>query len=383
MIVEVVTVGTELLLGDLVNSNAAAIGRRLADEGFDIHYQVVVGDNLGRLVATLSTAVERADAVVITGGIGPTQDDLTREALCELADVPMVRDRGHATWIDARIRAQGREPAPNVKRMADLPEGAEGLRNANGVALGIALQHEGRWLYAMPGVPAEMIAMLDDEVLPRLRAAAGEPAVLRSKVLHSWGLGESAVSDLLDDLFVSHNPSVAFLIKDMEVRVRITAKAETEEAALALIDPMEREVRHRLGDAVFAEDDETVEQIVLASLARLGWTVATVERSTLGQVGARLAAADPGGSRFAGTTIRGARHASTPDGSVILEVGEIGPDSTPGTRTTRPVSITVTTPKGSSARVFEFGGDDERLRSFAAIAGLHMLRAALETSHPG
>jgi nicotinamide-nucleotide amidase len=381
--VEVVTVGTELLLGDLVNSNAAAIGRRLADEGFDTHYQVVVGDNLERLVATLSTALERADAVVITGGIGPTQDDLTREALCELAGVPMVRDHEHATWIDARIRAQGRQPAPNVMRMADLPEGAQGLRNANGVALGVALRHAGVWLYAMPGVPPEMIPMLDHEVLPRLRAAAGEPAVLRSKVLHSWGLGESTVSDLLDDLFASHNPSVAFLIKDMEVRVRITAKAEVEAAALALIEPMEREVRQRLGEAVFAEDDETVEQIVLASLARLGWTVATVERATLGQIGARLRAADRGGSRFAGTTIPRAGHSPAPDGDVVVEVGEIGPDTTPGTRTTRPVSITVTTPRGSSVRGFEFGGDDERLRSFAAIAGLHVLRAALETSRSG
>lgn len=379
MIVEVVTVGTELLLGEVINSNAAAMGRRLADDGFDTHFQVVVGDNLERLVAALSTALGRADAVVITGGIGPTQDDLTREALCELAGVPMTRDLDHADWIEARIRAQGREPGSNVMRMADLPEGAEGLRNANGVALGVALQHDGSWLFAMPGVPPEMIAMLEGEVLPRLREAAGEPAVLRSRVLHSWGLGESAVSDLLDDLFASHNPSVAFLIRDMEVRIRITAKADVEEAALALIEPMEREVRRRLGDAVFAEDDETVEQIVLSALARLGWTVATVERATLGRVGARLAAADRGGSRFACTTVPGAGESTPAPADVVVEVGEIGPDTPTGTRTTRPVSVEVTTPSGSSARIFEFGGDDERLRSFATVAGLHMLRTALQS----
>ncbi len=241
MIVEILAVGTELLLGDIVNSNAAVIGHRLGEEGFDIHYQVVVGDNLARVVEALRTAAGRSDAVVITGGIGPTQDDLTREALCALAGVAMTRDEAHASWIDTRIRGQGREPSPSVLRMADLPAGAEGLPNVNGVALGVAIEHDGRWLFAMPGVPAEMVPMLDHEVMPRLRRLAGKPAALRSRVLHCWGLGESAIADKLDDLFASSNPSVAFLIRDMEVRVRITAKAEDESRALTLIEPVESE----------------------------------------------------------------------------------------------------------------------------------------------
>jgi len=369
-------VGTELLLGDIVNSNAATIGRRLAQEGFDIHHQVVVGDNLGRLVEVLRTAVGRADAVVITGGIGPTQDDLTREALCELAGVDMTRDEDHSRWVDARIRATGREPSPNVLRMADLPSGAEGLPNANGVALGVALEHDGCWLFAMPGVPAEMIPMLDEEVLPRLRRLAGRPAVLRSRLLHSWGLGESTVADLLDDLFASVNPSVAFLIKDMEVRVRITAKADDEAKALEMIQPVEAEVRSRLGDLVFAVDGETVEQIVIDGLADAGWRVSTVEDATLGMVGGRLAAAD-NASVFAGALIIGANAAFPPEADVVLEVGPIGADQSTGPRTTRSVEMTVTTPRDRHSQVFDFGGDDERLRAFAVIAGLHVLRTAL------
>jgi nicotinamide-nucleotide amidase len=377
LIIEVIAVGTELLLGDIVNSNAAIIGRRLAEEGFDIHHQVVVGDNMGRLVEVLRTALARSDAIVITGGIGPTQDDLTREALCELAGEKMTRDEDHARWVEARIRATGREPSPNVLRMADLPAGAEGLANANGVALGVALEHEGRWIFAMPGVPAEMVPMLDDEVLPRLRRRAGRPEVLRSRVLHCWGLGESTISDLLDGLSASINPSVAFLIKDMEVRVRITAKADDETTALGMIGPVEAEVRDRLGDLVFAVDGETVEQIVLDRLSEADWTVATVENATLGLVGGRLAASDIS-SLFAGGVIVGSDRASMPEADVLLEVGPVGADQATGLRTTRAVEMTVTTPAARHSQVFEFGGDDERLRAFAVIAGLHMLRIGLQ-----
>ncbi|HET8740007.1 MAG TPA: molybdopterin-binding protein [Acidimicrobiia bacterium] len=378
MIVEVVSVGSELLLGDVVNTNAAVIGRRLADEGFDSHHQVVVGDNLKRLIAVLETAVSRADAVIITGGIGPTQDDLTREALCELAGVEMTRDQAHAEWIGRRLRAQGREPSPSVLRMADLPGGAEGLRNVKGVALGVAMEHDGCHIFAVPGVPQEMIPMVEDEVMPRLRVAAGEPAVLRSRLIHCWGLGESAVADILDDMFAAANPSVAFLIRDMEVRVRVTAKGGDEASALEMIAPVESEIRRRLGDVVFAVDEETVEEIVLDRLHRHGWTVATVEDATLGQIGARLAAADSR-SVLVGAVIRGNGAVARPEADVVLEVGPIGPDATDGPRTTRDVTMTVETPEARVTRRFDFGGDDERLRAFATAAGLHALRTALES----
>jgi nicotinamide-nucleotide amidase len=388
LIVEVIAVGTELLLGQITNTNATAIGARLAEEGFDAHYQVTVGDSFDRLVAAMETALGRADAVLLCGGIGPTQDDLTREAMARVAGRAMTRDEAHAAWIANRIRAQTGGVNPTVLRMADLPEGAEGLLNANGVALGVALAHEGKWMFAVPGVPVEMIAMLDGEVIPRLRRLAGADSALLSRILRAWGLGESRIAEQLDDLFQTANPSVAFLISDMEVKIRISAKAADPEAARRLIDPIEEEIRARLGPIVFGADEETVETIVIDRLSRSGWTVATVEEATLGQVGARIAATDP--DVFAGSIIPGrAATREVPGAEVLLTVGPIGPDLEPGqqnlggdpqtpARTTRQVKMRVTTPLGDSSRVFDFGGDDERVRSFATIAGLHQIRLALE-----
>jgi len=373
LIVEVIAVGTELLIGQIINTNAAFIGARLAEEGFDAHYQVTVGDNLTRLVSAIGVAQNRADAVILSGGIGPTQDDLTREAMTAVAGVAMTRDEDHAAWIEARVASQTGSVNPTVLRMADLPEGAEGLPNANGVALGVALEHEGKWLFAVPGVPVEMRAMVVDEVMPRLRRLAGEAAILRSRLLRTWGVGESRIAEALDDLFESANPSIAFLISDMEVKIRISAKAADAAAADRLLAPIDSEIRVRLGDAVFGSEDETVEKIVVEGLAAHGWRVATVEAATLGQVGARIARTRE--DVFAGSVVASGQ---PPPAEVLLTVGPIGPDLDPGPRTTRQVEMKVTTPIGAANRFFDFGGDDERVRSFATIAGLHLIRLALE-----
>lgn len=369
--------GTELLLGQIVNSNAAVIARRLTEHGYDTHHQVVVGDNMGRLVAALRQALDRSDAVVICGGIGPTQDDLTREAMCELTGRQMTRDTAHARWIEKRIESQGRKASGSVLRMADLPVGAERIDNPVGVALGVALQHEGRWMFALPGVPAEMTAMLDSGVLPRLRALSPDHSSIRSRVVHIWGMGESQVAESLADLFESTNPSIAFLVRDMAVMVRITGKGPDDESVAAIISPVEDEIRARLGDSVFAVDDETVEDIIVTSLTERGWSLATVERATLGLVGARVAASAPPGT-FAGTWIapRGATTVDGPVADVVLRVGDVGDDEGE-VRTVREVDMSVETPETSLSRTFRFGGDDERVRAFATIAGLHLIRLAL------
>jgi len=375
LIVEVISVGTELLIGQIANTNAAFVGARLAEEGFDANFQVTVGDNLDRLISAIGDAIARADAIVLTGGIGPTQDDLTREAMAQVAGRLMVRDPEHAAWIESRVRNQSGSVNPSVLRMADLPEGAEGLPNANGVALGVALEHEGKWIFAVPGVPVEMRAMLDGEVIPRLRRMSGQTSILRSRLLRTWGIGESRIAEALDDLFGSANPSVAFLISDMEVKIRISAKAVALAAADALIAPVENEIRARLGDAVFGVDEETVESIVVTSLHDRGWTIATSEVATLGQVGARIAIVEK--DVFQGSAIGAGR---PPPAEVMLTVGPIGPDLDSGPRTTRRVEMEVTTPAGGTTRGFDFGGDDERVRSFATIAALHVIRLALEAA---
>lgn len=379
MIVEVIAVGTELLIGQIINSNAAHIGQRLADEGFDAHHQVTVGDNLGRLSEAITTALQRADAVILTGGVGPTQDDLTREAICAATGRTMRRDEAHAGRIHDRIMARRGSVADSVLRMADYPDGAEPLPNTQGVALGVALNHEGQWIFAVPGVPREMTAMVDREVMPRLRLAAGKAAVIRSRVLHTWGFGESQVAEMLDDLYESTNPSIAFLISDMEVKVRITAKAEHEESVEALIGPVETEVRKRLGDVVFATDAETNLDVISRLLD--GRRVGVHEVATAGMVTHRLS----GITGFAGgtTTVSGpdatdlARQAAAAFAvDVGLGVSEARVVEDSGEEATE-VTFAVVTRDGDTTRDMRFFGTGERARSYAVIAALHVLRQAL------
>ena len=247
MIVEVISVGTELLLGQIVNSNAATIAQRLAAAGLDAHHQVTVGDNLPRLTGAIADAAARADAVVLTGGMGPTPDDLTRDALCAFAGVGIVRDAAQEQRIRERVNQARGTVTASALRMADYPEGADPLPNSVGVALGTAMEHDGVHLFALPGVPSEMVAMLDEQVMPRLAALAGEPAVLRSRLLATVGLGESQVAEMLGELNDSANPSVAYMLSEGRTRIRISAKAATEAAADALIDGMESAVVARLG----------------------------------------------------------------------------------------------------------------------------------------
>ena len=389
MIVEVVAVGTELLLGEIVNTNAAAIGTRLAEDGFDVHYQVTVGDNLERLTAAIRTACDRADAVVLTGGIGPTQDDMTRDGICAVLRVGIARDEEHARLIAERLAARG-VVAESALRMADYPEGSEALPNRKGVALGIAALYEGTPIFAVPGVPTEMKAMIDDEVRPRLRALSGDPSVLSSRLLHCWGPGEAQIAETLDDLYAGTNPSIAFLIDAAEVRVRITAKAASAAETAAMIAEVEAEVRERLGAAVFATDDETVDGIVSDLLNETGWTVAVVEASTAGLVSARLAAA-PG---FVGGVVVPAvevdaveeRAESLLDvhgrssGDVVVAVSEATGVAEGDAIAARRVGIAVRTPEATTVRTITVLGGDERLRLFAVPGALHVLRQVLAES---
>jgi hypothetical protein len=263
--------------------------------------------------------------------------------------------------------------------MADYPDGAEPLPNTQGVALGVALHHERQWIFAVPGVPREMTAMVDLEVMPRLRTAAGKAAVIRSRVLHTWGYGESQVAEMLDDLYESTNPSIAFLISDMEVKVRITAKAEHEESVEALIAPVEAEVRKRLEDVVFATDAETNLDVIHHLLGSR--KVGVHEVATGGMVTHRLT----GIAGFGGGTTT----ASGPDATDLarqaaaafavdigLGVSEARVVEDSGEKATE-VTFAVVTPDGDTTRDMRFFGTGERARSYAVIAALHVLRQAL------
>ena len=407
MIVEIIAVGTELLLGQITNRNAAHLGEKLAESGFDSHYQVVVGDNLDRIVESIKTAMGRSDAVIMTGGIGPTQDDVTREAISAATERPLQFNEEFAERLRTFWASRGRQMPESNLRQAEYPEGAEQIANPKGTAPALALEHEGCWVFALPGVPAEMRYLLQHEVMPRLLEVAGEEQVVLSRLVRSWGRSESQVAELLDDLYHrSTNPSVAFLASAGEIKVRITAKAPTEPEAEALIAPYEEIVRDRLGNSVFGVDEETIEQVVLTLLAERGWTLATAESATAGLIAARITSVPGASEIFRGGAVVYATDLKASmldvpqevlDEGVVSEAtalfmaegaagrlqadvavavtGSAGPD--PQEREIGTMIIGVHTPDGSGARVLRLPGDRERIRTYAATAALHLLRLAI------
>ena len=404
MIVEVIAVGTELLLGQIVNSNAAVIGASLAAAGHDANFQQVVGDNQIRLEQAIVLAVSRSDAVIITGGIGPTQDDLTREALAGATATKLVFDEEYARHLEEWWARRGRDMPRSNLRQAEHPEGAELLPNPKGTAPGLALEHEGTLVFCVPGVPEEMEHLLSQEVIPRLSVVSGGPSVVESRLLRTWGRSESDIADRLDDLYRgSANPSIAFLASAGEIKVRITAKARDRAAAAALIDPMASEVRERLGEAVFGVDDETIERVIIRLLADRGLTIGTAESMTGGLISAALTSV-PGASavvhgslvaydhelkrRLLGVTdvdrvvdpqtaeemARGGRQLLHAD-VVVAVTGSAGPvplEEPPGT-----VVIAVATPEETRSKVLHLPGDRERVRAYSVTAALQLTRLAL------
>lgn len=404
MIVEVIAVGTELLLGQITNTNASHIGAVLADHGLDAHYQQVVGDNLDRVAGSITAALDRADAVIITGGIGPTRDDLTREAVCAATGRELVFSDDYAERLRGWWEARGRVMPETNLRQAFYPEGAEVILNPKGTAPALAIDHEGTLIFCIPGVPQEMEHLLAEEVLPRILARSVGPAVVVSRLLRTWGQSESAVGELLDDLYQgSTNPSVAFLASAGEIKVRITAKAESRETALTLIDPVAEEVKSRLAAYYFGTDDDTVHTVIMRMLEDRGWTIGTAESMTGGMVAASLTSIPGASKRVRGGVVAydaalkqkllGVDDVSSVvdvatalamaaggrdllDADVVVAVtGSAGPEpleQPPGT-----VVIAVSTPEDTRARELRMPGDRERVRVYGTTSALHLTRLAI------
>ncbi len=284
--------GTELLLGQIANTNAQRISQALATVGVDVHHHVAVGDNHDRIVATLRIALDRADVVIVTGGLGPTPDDITREAVAALCGVDLIRDGSLAEQVRAIFERLGRDMPEANLRQAELPAGAIPIP-PEGTAPGFQISVEDGTIFALPGVPWEMEAMLGKTVLPELRRLAGEATIVSREVL-VIGLGESHTHAKITDIVESQtNPTIAYLAGRGQVRVRLTAKASTESAALALISPVEEEIRHRLGDHTVPGNKGLTEAFG-EMLRDTGITVACAESMTGGLLAAELS--DVGGS---------------------------------------------------------------------------------------
>jgi nicotinamide-nucleotide amidase len=300
---EVLAIGTELLLGQIVDTNSAWIGERLAEAGIDSYEHRVIGDNQARIVAALGDLLSRSDAVIVCGGLGPTQDDLTRDAIAEVMGTSLVRHDELVSAIAAMFRSRERDMPQSNLRQADIPDGGEAIPNPIGTAPGLRCPVGNKVVYAVPGVPYEMQLMITEQVLPDLRARAGDTATIVSRSLKTWGTSESALAEAIAHrVDAQTNPTIAFLARGIEgLVVRITAKAPTPEEARALVDAEERELRTILGDLVFAVDDENMEQAVLSRLTKRGWTLAVAESLTGGLIGARIVDAPGASEAFLGT----------------------------------------------------------------------------------
>jgi nicotinamide-nucleotide amidase len=286
---EIVTVGTELLLGQIVDTNAAWMAQRLASLGVNLFYKTVVGDNPDRMLEIISRAIERSDLVITSGGIGPTQDDLTREIVAKATGRELVLDPELLAQIEERFRRRGFIMTENNNRQAYIPEGAIPVKNPNGTAPSFIVEDPRAVVISLPGVPFEMKWLFDNEVVPYLRPKFNLSEAIYSRVLKVADLGESAVDDRIGHLIVSsQNPTVGVLAHPGQVDVRITVKAANREEADQMIAPLEQEVRGLLGEHVFAVDNQTMQDVVGGLLRSRGLTVASYEGITGGLLAQQL-----------------------------------------------------------------------------------------------
>ncbi len=305
---EIIAIGTELLLGQIVDTNSSWLGQELALAGIDSVHQSKVGDNLERIVDSIRLALGRSDAVILCGGLGPTQDDITREAIAEVMGVSLVRDHEIGEKIRELFTSRGREMTQNNLRQADRPEGASLIPEMPGTAPGLICPINNQVIYAVPGVPHEMKTMVKGTVISDLKHRAGFTSAIRSRVLRTWGRTESGLAEMLADrireLDQLGTATLAFQASGIEgLKVRITVKAADEESANAVIADEEKRVRHILGDCVFGIDDETMESVVLDLLRERSMRLAVAESVTGGLVGARLAAVPMASEVLTGTMV--------------------------------------------------------------------------------
>jgi nicotinamide-nucleotide amidase len=411
---EVVAIGTELLLGTVVDSNSSWIGQQLAVAGIDCLRSVRVGDNHDRMVACLRESLARADAVICCGGLGPTQDDVTREAIAEVMGVGLERDDAVADVIRDMFASRGRRMPENNLRQADVPSGATVIPQTRGTAPGLICPvGDGKVVYAVPGVPHEMREMVLRGVLPDLRRRSGDTSTILSRTLRTWGESESGLAELLDHRLQAIDeahaagapaPTLAFNASGIEgIRVRITARGADESEARALIAAEEEGLRAVLGDLVFGVDDETMEHAVGTLLLDRGLTLGLAESVTGGLVAARIVSVPGASGWFRGSVVAYASEVKfdvlgVPEGPVVSEdaaaalaagarrvlgadvglgvTGVAGPDAQDG----QPVGTVFHASDVEGAvevRRIQLPGDRERVRQYATISLLDGLRRRL------
>jgi nicotinamide-nucleotide amidase len=416
--VEIVAVGTELLLGQIADTNSQWLGEHLAASGFDSHFHQHVGDNHERMVLAFRTALARSDALIVCGGLGPTQDDITRAALAEVLNVPLERHEELIEIIRQLFASRGREMTDNNLLQADVPKGATIIPQTRGTAPGLICQLGQKVIYAVPGVPYEMSDMFERAILPDLnerQRLVGETSVIKSRVLRTWGSSESglaeAVAERFDALEDGGRVTIAFLASGIEgIKIRLTVRGEDDADATGLLREEEQHVRalieEHLGDVIFSTNDESMEEVVAGLLHERGVTLSVAESITGGLIASRLVNVPGASTWFRGGIVSYASQVKfdllgVPEGPVVsAEAAEVmasgvrkllqsdiglsvtgvaGPDEqdghTPGT-----VFVGLDLGDGATNIALRLPGDRQRIRSYAAISALDALRRALQRS---
>ena len=377
---EIITIGTEILLGEILDTNAQYIARALRDLGIDLYRKTTVGDNQKRIAQVLQQAMERCDIIITTGGLGPTVDDPTREAVALAAGLEVQFRPELWEQIQARFRRFGRNPTENNKRQAYIPKGSRAIENPVGTAPAFVVEAGGAAIIALPGVPREMEHLMENFVLPYLREQFDLDSIIKSRILHTSGVGESQIDDLIGDLETLENPTVALAAHSGRVDVRITAKAGSEVEADEKIQWVEQVIRQRLGKWIYGSDQDTLEAAALRRLEHIGWTLVAVEVGLGGEFLQRLAAVpgpfrggevlaeQPTPQELAEFTdaFRQARHADVGFGAAVLkqDAGE-------------EIHFVLITPQGKKQYARSYVGPPGNAPVWAINHGLDMIRGLL------
>jgi len=385
---EIIAIGTEIVLGDLVDTNTAHIARKLRSIGLDVLYISAVGDNEDRITEVIKYALGRSQVVITSGGLGPTVDDMTRAAVARATNRQLIFDEALVEQIRARFARMGRQMTENNKSQAWRPEGSTVIENPVGTAPSFIVDAGTSVILSLPGVPHEMEYLLDNAVLPYLRQRFNLNSLIKVRVLHVVGLGESVVDQHVGDLEKLSNPMVGLNAHYGIVDIRIAAKAESEAEADQLIAEVESQARERLGDAIFGADGDTLERAVLGTLAERGETVAVIESGTLGRIAGRLAQADGGRGLFRGGEVR-ALDGVDVDVEALAQAAASAAGTAEGGGVTCGLACVATTqekekmveigvgvwrPGGSSHVRLKFGGHPALAPDWAATMALNALR---------
>jgi len=364
---EIITIGTEILLGEIVDTNTRHIARALRELGIDLYRTVTIGDNLDRIAEAIRNSMQRAEIVITTGGLGPTVDDPTREAVARAAGVGI--EFREDLWLQVRstIARYGRLPTENQKRQAYIPQGSIAISNPVGTAPAFIVETERNAVISLPGVPREMELLLHESVIPYLQKRFGVSQIIKVRLLHTSGMGEGVIDDKIGDLEKLSNPTVGLAAHNGVVDIRLAAKAEKESQADQMIAVIETDIRARLGEVIFGVDEDTLEEITLAAIQKRGWDLTVAGYGLTESILRRLPQIIPLADLQPGMIADRLKALQEKAGSsAALGVGAFVEAMA--------IEIFLNTPAGEQTKHFTYGGHPSNLPRWAMNVGLNMLR---------